>query len=209
MMGAERLLVQQAELGQELQEPCLRAHDVQQEGRQLIDSGHFMSLEVGAQKGWSPTAQGLGTPSRNLSPQEKAGKEQRERGQEGKGRVWAFPGALCWPLQASSASVLPLEHLTQSIPSHQVAACLRELEGQLQALTEACTLRQERCEENWGLQKLRQELDGAEAWLASREVLLLDPNYGVSPVSPTPLASYTDWQLWPRAGPAVPQLPTR
>uniref|UniRef100_A0A8C7EU33 Spectrin beta, non-erythrocytic 5 n=1 Tax=Neovison vison TaxID=452646 RepID=A0A8C7EU33_NEOVI len=104
MMGAERLLVQQAELGQELQEPCLRAHDVQQEGRQLIDSGHFMSLEV--------------------------------------------------------------------------AACLRELEGQLQALTEACTLRQERCEENWGLQKLRQELDGAEAWLASREVLLLDPNYG-------------------------------
>ncbi|XP_032199248.1 spectrin beta chain, non-erythrocytic 5 isoform X4 [Mustela erminea] len=104
MVGAERLLVQQVELGQELQEPCLRAHDVQQEGRQLIDSGHFMSLEV--------------------------------------------------------------------------AACLRELEGQLQALTEACTLRQERCEENWGLQKLRQELDRAEAWLASREVLLLDPNYG-------------------------------
>ncbi|XP_045863809.1 spectrin beta chain, non-erythrocytic 5 [Meles meles] len=104
VVGAEQLLVQQVELGHELQERCLRAHDVQQEGRQLIDSGHFMSLEV--------------------------------------------------------------------------TACLRELEGQLQALTEACTLRQERCEENWGLQKLRQELDRAEAWLASREVLLLDPNYG-------------------------------
>lgn len=61
-----------------------------------------------------------------------------------------------------------------------MTGCLRELEGQLQALAEACALRQERREENWGLQKLRQELDQAEAWLASREGLLLDPNCGVS-----------------------------
>ncbi|XP_025775020.1 spectrin beta chain, non-erythrocytic 5 [Puma concolor] len=64
--------------------------------------------------------------------------------------------------------------------SPEVTGCLRELEGQLQALAEACALRQERCEENWGLQKLRQELDQAEAWLASREGLLLDPNCGHS-----------------------------
>lgn len=61
-----------------------------------------------------------------------------------------------------------------------MTGCLQELEGQLQALAEACALRQERCKESWGLQKLRQELDQAEAWLASREGLLLDPNCGVS-----------------------------
>ncbi|XP_032273432.1 spectrin beta chain, non-erythrocytic 5 [Phoca vitulina] len=104
MVGAERLLVQHAELGQEIREHCLRAQDVRQEGQQLVDSGHFMSPEV--------------------------------------------------------------------------TGCLQELEGRLQALTEACALRQERCEENWGLQQLRQELDRAEAWLASREALLLDPSCG-------------------------------
>ncbi|XP_038436072.1 spectrin beta chain, non-erythrocytic 5 isoform X1 [Canis lupus familiaris] len=106
LVGAERLLAQHDELGREIKEHCLQAQVVQQEGQQLIDSGHFMSLEV--------------------------------------------------------------------------AGCLQELEGQLQALTEACVLRRERCEENWGLQKLRQELDQAEAWLASREGLLLDPNCGHS-----------------------------
>nr|XP_055172581.1 spectrin beta chain, non-erythrocytic 5 [Nyctereutes procyonoides] len=106
LVGAERLLAQHDELGREIKEHCLQAQDVQKEGQQLIDSGHFMSLEV--------------------------------------------------------------------------AGCLQELEGQLQALTEACILRRERCEENWGLQKLRQELDQAEAWLASREGLLLDPNCGHS-----------------------------
>ncbi|XP_072594223.1 spectrin beta chain, non-erythrocytic 5 [Vulpes vulpes] len=106
LVGAERLLAQHDELGREIKEHCLQAQDVQQEGQQLIDSGHFMSLEV--------------------------------------------------------------------------AGCLQELEGRLQALTEACVLRRERCKENWGLQKLRQELDQAEAWLASREGLLLDPNCGHS-----------------------------
>ncbi|KAM8907210.1 spectrin beta chain, non-erythrocytic 5 [Lycaon pictus] len=106
LVGAERLLAQHDELGREIKEHCLQAQVVQQEGQQLIDSGHFMSLEV--------------------------------------------------------------------------AGCLQELEGQLQALTEACVLRREHCEENWGLQKLRQELDQAEAWLASREGLLLDPNCGHS-----------------------------
>lgn len=58
--------------------------------------------------------------------------------------------------------------------------CLQELERQLQSLKEACALHQECCEESWGLQKLRQGLDQAETWLASREDLLLDPNCGVS-----------------------------
>ncbi|XP_057162138.1 LOW QUALITY PROTEIN: spectrin beta chain, non-erythrocytic 5 [Ursus arctos] len=106
VVGAERLLAQHAELGREIEERCLRARELQQEGQQLADSGHFMSPEV--------------------------------------------------------------------------TGCLQELEGQLRALTEACTLRQERCEGNWGLQKLRQQLDRAEAWLASREGLLLDPNCGDS-----------------------------
>ncbi|XP_073733567.1 spectrin beta chain, non-erythrocytic 5 [Callorhinus ursinus] len=104
VVGAERLLVQHAELGQEIREHCLRVQDVRREGQQLVDSDHFLSPEV--------------------------------------------------------------------------TGCLQELEGRLQALTEACALRQERCEENWGLQKLRQELDRAEAWLTSREALLLDPSCG-------------------------------
>lgn len=50
MLGAERLLVQHEELGQEVKECCLRAQAIQQEGQQLVDSGHFMSREVGAQR---------------------------------------------------------------------------------------------------------------------------------------------------------------
>lgn len=116
-----------------------------------------------------------------------SGRPARSRDREAeKGRAWAFPGPLCWALQPCPASVLLLMHVTHSTPFHQVAGCLQELEGQLQALTEACILRRERCEENWGLQKLRQELDQAEAWLASREGLLLDPNCGVSQTPPPP-----------------------
>ncbi|KAF5925525.1 hypothetical protein HPG69_001972 [Diceros bicornis minor] len=106
MAGAEWLLGQHEELGREIKEHCLQAQHIQQEGQHLVDSGHFMSLEV--------------------------------------------------------------------------TECLQELEGQLRALKEAWALHQERCEESWRLQKLRQELDQAEAWLASREGLLLDPNCGHS-----------------------------
>lgn len=73
-----------------------------------------------------------------------------------------------------------------------MTACLQELEGQLQALKEAWALRRDCYEENWCLQKLRQGLDQAEAWLASREGLLLDPNCGVSQglaLSPAALSS--------------------
>ncbi|XP_019500408.1 PREDICTED: spectrin beta chain, non-erythrocytic 5 [Hipposideros armiger] len=104
--GAEQLLGQHEELGQEIKEHCLQAQDVKQAGQQLVDNGNFMSLEV--------------------------------------------------------------------------TECLQELEGQLQVLEAAWALRWERCKESWGLQMLRQELDQAEAWLASREGLLLDPNCGNS-----------------------------
>lgn len=71
--------------------------------------------------------------------------------------------------------------------------CLQELERQLQALGEAWALRRGRCEESWGLQRLQQGLEQAEAWLASREDLLLDPNCGVSqgpaPPPATPASS--------------------
>lgn len=62
----------------------------------------------------------------------------------------------------------------------QVAESLQELEGRLQELQEAWALGLRRCQERWGLQKLRQELEQAEAWLASREGLLLEPNCGRS-----------------------------
>ncbi|XP_032336758.1 spectrin beta chain, non-erythrocytic 5 [Camelus ferus] len=104
--GAEQLLEQHEELGRDIKEHCLQAQNVRQEGQQLVDNSHFMSLEV-----------------------------------------------------------------TQ---------CLQELEGRLQALEEAWVLRQGRCEESWHLQKLWQGMDQAEAWLASREGLLLDPNFGHS-----------------------------
>uniref|UniRef100_A0A8C4M5V2 Spectrin beta, non-erythrocytic 5 n=1 Tax=Equus asinus TaxID=9793 RepID=A0A8C4M5V2_EQUAS len=107
MTGAEWLLGQHEELRQEIKEHCLQAWDAQQEGQQLVDKGHFMSLEV-------------------------------------------------------------------------CAECLQELEGRLQGLKEAWALYQERCAENSRLQELRQGLDQAEAWLASREGLLLDPNCGRS-----------------------------
>ncbi|XP_037691030.1 LOW QUALITY PROTEIN: spectrin beta chain, non-erythrocytic 5 [Choloepus didactylus] len=104
--GAERLLGQVEELGQEIEKQCLRAQDVRQEGQQLVDNGHFMSPEV--------------------------------------------------------------------------IECLQELEGGLQQLQKAWALRRECCEDSWELQTLRQGLEQAEAWLASREGLLLDPNCGHS-----------------------------
>ncbi|KAJ1079411.1 hypothetical protein K5549_021963 [Capra hircus] len=62
----------------------------------------------------------------------------------------------------------------------QVTGCLQDLDRQLRALREAWALRREHCEESWRLQKLRQELDQAEAWLACQEGFLLDPNCGHS-----------------------------
>uniref|UniRef100_A0A8C5UMU9 Spectrin beta, non-erythrocytic 5 n=1 Tax=Microcebus murinus TaxID=30608 RepID=A0A8C5UMU9_MICMU len=64
--------------------------------------------------------------------------------------------------------------------SPEVTECLQELEGQLQELEEAWALRQQHCKESWGLQTLRQGLEQAEAWLASREGLLLEPGCGHS-----------------------------
>ncbi|CAN0540377.1 unnamed protein product [Rangifer tarandus platyrhynchus] len=64
--------------------------------------------------------------------------------------------------------------------SLEVTGCLQDLDRQLRVLREAWALCRERCEERWHLQKLRQELDQAEAWLACREGLLLDPSCGHS-----------------------------
>ncbi|XP_076983663.1 spectrin beta chain, non-erythrocytic 5 [Tamandua tetradactyla] len=64
--------------------------------------------------------------------------------------------------------------------SPEVTEHLQELEGLLQELQKAWALRRECCEESWGLQKLQQGLAQAEAWLASREGLLLDPHCGHS-----------------------------
>ncbi|EHH63003.1 hypothetical protein EGM_15887 [Macaca fascicularis] len=106
VVGAEQLLGQHEELGQEIRECRLQAQDLRQEGQQLVDNSHFMSPEV--------------------------------------------------------------------------TGCLQELEGWLQELEEAWALRRQRCADSWGLQKLRQRLEQAEAWLACREGLLLKPDYGHS-----------------------------
>lgn len=50
MAEAEWLLGQHEELEQEIKEHCLQAQNIKQEGQQLVDSGHFMSLEVSAQR---------------------------------------------------------------------------------------------------------------------------------------------------------------
>ncbi|KAM9646114.1 spectrin beta chain, non-erythrocytic 5 [Trichechus inunguis] len=64
--------------------------------------------------------------------------------------------------------------------SPEVTECLQELDRQLQELREAWALHRERCQESQGLQELQQTLEQAEAWLASREGLLLDPDCGHS-----------------------------
>lgn len=46
MVGAERFLEQHEELEQEIQECCLQAEITRQEGQQLLDNSHFLSLEV-------------------------------------------------------------------------------------------------------------------------------------------------------------------
>lgn len=46
LVGARQLLGQHKELGQEIQEHCLKAQAIWQEGQQLLDNGHFMSPEV-------------------------------------------------------------------------------------------------------------------------------------------------------------------
>lgn len=52
---AKQFLEQHEELEQEIQECCLQAQNTRQEGQQLLDTGHFMSLEVWAQQrtGWA------------------------------------------------------------------------------------------------------------------------------------------------------------
>lgn len=92
--------------------------------------------------------------------------------------------------------------------------CLQELEGQLQVLEATWALRWERCKESWGLQMLQQRLDQAEAWLASREGLLLDPNCGVSHgpallaavVKDSSRCSFSHWPLRPGCRPWVEAL---
>lgn len=64
-------------------------------------------------------------------------------------------------------------------PFLQVAECMQELERHLQELQVAWALRGQRLEQNRSLQQLRQRLEMAEAWLVSRECLLLDPSSGV------------------------------
>ncbi|XP_072479324.1 spectrin beta chain, non-erythrocytic 5 [Notamacropus eugenii] len=64
--------------------------------------------------------------------------------------------------------------------AQEVKEWLQELGDQLQELQEKWARRHELYKENWELQMLRQELEKADAWLSSREGLLLDPNVGSS-----------------------------
>lgn len=56
--GAEQLLEQHEELGRAIKELCHQAQDVKQKWQQLVDSGHFTSLEVhrpGVEVGTEPS----------------------------------------------------------------------------------------------------------------------------------------------------------
>ena len=53
MAGTERLLELLEELGQQVKGHCHQAQNVQQEGQQLVDNGHFMSLERYEHRGGS------------------------------------------------------------------------------------------------------------------------------------------------------------
>uniref|UniRef100_H0XEK4 Spectrin beta, non-erythrocytic 5 n=1 Tax=Otolemur garnettii TaxID=30611 RepID=H0XEK4_OTOGA len=64
--------------------------------------------------------------------------------------------------------------------SQEVTECLQELEGQLQELEKAWALHQQHRKESQSLQLLWRGLTQAEAWLASRETILLDPSCGTS-----------------------------
>lgn len=131
----------------------------------------------------SPIAQGLRSPGSHgteASRPERLVEGGRERLR--RGRSWSrglssaphnfpaspAPGRSCpWALLASALL-------------YQVAQSLQELQGQLQELQAAWVLRQQRCEESQSLLELRQGLEQAEAWLASRESLLLQTSFGVS-----------------------------
>uniref|UniRef100_A0A8D2HWE0 Spectrin beta, non-erythrocytic 5 n=1 Tax=Urocitellus parryii TaxID=9999 RepID=A0A8D2HWE0_UROPR len=64
--------------------------------------------------------------------------------------------------------------------SLEVAEYLQDLHWQLQELQEEWTVCQQRLKQTWDLQKLRQGVEQADAWLASREGLLLEPSFGHS-----------------------------
>ncbi|XP_021581618.2 spectrin beta chain, non-erythrocytic 5 isoform X1 [Ictidomys tridecemlineatus] len=64
--------------------------------------------------------------------------------------------------------------------SLEVAEYLQDLHWQLQELQAEWTLCQQRLKQTWDLQKLRQGVEQADAWLASREGLLLEPSFGHS-----------------------------
>ena len=104
----------------------------------------------------------------------------------GKGQVRVSQPSLCTSINTwLSSPALPMVGALPKLspiaaPPHQVTECLQELEGRLQELEEAWVLRWQCCAESWGLQKLLQRLEQAEAWLACREGLLLKPDYGVS-----------------------------
>ncbi|KAM5175969.1 spectrin beta chain, non-erythrocytic 5 [Callospermophilus lateralis] len=76
----------------------------------------------------------------------------------------------CHECPALIAAVLPF----------QVAEYLQDLHWQLQELQAEWTMCQQRLKQTWDLQKLRQGVEQADAWLASREGLLLEPSFGRS-----------------------------
>lgn len=114
--------------------------------------------------------------------QEHKARQGAERGGQRQGGCRPH-GLPLTPLLGAPALPHPValpKHLAPSAPPPQMTECLQELDGRPRALREAWALHWERCEGSWRLQKLQQWLDQAEAWLACREDLLLDPNCRVS-----------------------------
>lgn len=207
MTGAEWLLGQHEELRQEIKEHCLQAWDAQQEGQQLVDKGHFMSLEVCAEVGLG-LSWARGPITKALEPP--AGEEGQarggERGREGEGPgLEAFPAHHCWALWPSPPQVALPEHLAHSTPSppgDRVSAGAGRAAARAQG----------------GLGPvpgtLRGELEAAGAAAGAGPGRGLAGLPGGPPAGPQlrgeprpcPLAGCTVQQLWPRAGPAAPLL---
>ncbi|KAM9202881.1 spectrin beta chain, non-erythrocytic 5 [Dugong dugon] len=142
-----------------------RGQQLEQAAQGHVFLGHCQELLM-----WAQEKQAL------VSMQELAGAEQllgqqEELGQEIK--------ELCLRAQdvwQEGQQLLDNSHFM----SPEVTECLQELDRQLQELREAWALHRERCQERQGLQELQQTLEQAEAWLASQEGLLLDPDCGHS-----------------------------
>ncbi|XP_062061690.1 spectrin beta chain, non-erythrocytic 5 [Lepus europaeus] len=152
----------------------------QEQGQQLAQAAHGHSFLARCREllAWAQEQRALVAPeelARDVAEAERLLGQHEERGQDIEEH-----GLQARALQQEGQQLLDHSPFLTPELQAQVAESLQELEGRLQELQEAWALGLRRCQERWGRQKLRQQLEQAEAWLASREGLLLEPDCGGS-----------------------------